>query len=284
MKSNALSNQYIKLLKKSLVNELYIENELRIVHTFRSMLTQQPLQFRNFFDIKNVEAPVLKHLYNSKETGDVLILGGRSDLRNYTELSHSMIGKKRLDNLQFAIETVLSEDVEGDFIETGIWRGGACIFMRGVLKAYGITNRTIWAADSFEGVPAPSLPQDANFDISRNTLPILVVPIEEVKELFQRYDLLDNQTKFLPGWFKDTLHVAPIEKLAILRLDGDLYESTMDALIPLYDKVSLGGFVIVDDYGSCPPCKQAIHDFRDQRGITDPITTIDSQSVYWRKF
>jgi len=85
-------------------------------------------------------------------------------------------------------------------------------------------------------------------------MPVLAVPLEEVQALFRRYDLLDAQVRFLKGWFKDTLAGAPIERLALLRLDGDLYESTMDALVPLYDKVSPGGFVIVDDYYSCAPC------------------------------
>jgi O-methyltransferase len=124
---------------------------------------------------------------------------------------------------------------------------------------------------------------NAGFDISRNVLPILAVPLEEVRELFARYDLLDEQVRFLKGWFKDTLAAAPIEHLAILRLDGDLYESTMDALNPLYDKVVSGGFVIIDDYASCPPCKLAIHDFRAQRGIDEAMQVVDGHAVYWRK-
>ena len=155
--------------------------------------------------------------------------------------------------------------------------------MQGLLVAYDATDRTVWAADSFEGVPAPTLPQDEGFDLSPNVLPVLAVSLEEVTKLFQRYGLLGENVKFLKGWFKDTLAVAPIGQLAILRLDGDLYESTMDALVPLYDKVSRGGFVIVDDYGSCPPCKRAIDDFRSQRGIADELHEIDIQSVYWRK-
>jgi hypothetical protein len=203
--------------------------------------------------------------------------------RNVTELSHTMIGKKRLDNIQYCVETVLEENVSGDLIETGIWRGGATIFMRGILAAYGITDRIVWAADSFEGVPAPTLPEDAALDLSAKVLPILAVSLEEVMGLFEQYDLLDGQVNFIQGWFKDTLATAPIDKLAILRLDGDLYESTMDALNPLYDKVSQGGFIIVDDYFSCPPCQVAIDEFRNTRGITEELITIDEQSVYWRK-
>jgi O-methyltransferase len=278
-----LSKQYLDLLKKSLVNELYIENEARLLYTFLSMLHEQPLVFNAFLHIRQAQSKLLDSLRTVKQTGDIIVLGGERKLRNVTELSHSMIGKKRLENLQYCIETVLSEGIKGDFIETGIWRGGACIFMCGVLMAYNVTDRVIWAADSFEGVPVPSLPEDADLDISRNVLPVLVVSLEEVKELFERYGLLDEQVKFLKGWFKDTLPSAPIEQLAILRLDGDLYESTMDALNPLYDKVTPGGFIIVDDYGSCPPCKQAIHDFRAKHSIHDELITIDAQSVYWRK-
>ena len=113
--------------------------------------------------------------------------------------------------------------------------------------------------------------------------PVLAVSCDAVRELFERYALLDDQVKFLPGWFKDSLAAAPIERLSVLRLDGDLYESTMDTLNPLYAKVASGGFIIVDDYYSCPPCGAAVEDFRSTHGITDPLVRIDEQGVYWRK-
>lgn len=292
MKKTTLTAQYLDLLKKSLLNELYVENEARLLYTFDRMLNKQPLDFNDYFNITRIEPALIDTLLRNKQTGLITVLqfidaDGRiqkaDDLRNITELSHTMIGRDRLENVQFCVEKVLEDEVKGDFIETGIWRGGTCIFMQGLLVAYGATDRTVWAADSFEGVPAPTLPQDEGFDLSPNVLPVLAVSLEEVTKLFQRYGLLGENVKFLKGWFKDTLAVAPIGQLAILRLDGDLYESTMDALVPLYDKVSRGGFVVVDDYGSCPPCKRAIDDFRSQRGIADELHEIDIQSVYWRK-
>ena len=132
-------------------------------------------------------------------------------------------------------------------------------------------------------MPPPTHPQDDGIDLSAGILPILAVRLEEVQALFKRYDLLDAQVRFLKGWFKNTLAAAPIERLAVLRLDGDLYESTMDALVPLYDKVSGGGFVIVDDYYSCAPCGRAIDEFRATRGISTPLQKIDEQSVFWQK-
>jgi len=95
--------------------------------------------------------------------------------------------------------------------------------------------------------------------------------------------LLDGQVRFLQGWFSETLPHAPIEKLAVLRLDGDMYESTMDVLRNLYDKVSEGGFIIVDDFGAVQGCQTAILEFRANRKITDPIHPIDGYGVFWRK-
>ena len=83
---------------------------------------------------------------------------------------------------------------------------------------------------------------------------MLAVPEEEVKANFRRYGLLDDQVRFLPGWFKDTLQDAPIDRIAVLRLDGDLYESTIQALDALYPRVSPGGFCIIDDYLAVKAC------------------------------
>lgn len=286
-----LVHKYLELLKKSLVNELYIENEAFIVFTVNALVNKLNISIENLYKIREQEY-LIRLLGKCKDSGNRIELRiidqGDSnnivkDLRNLTELSHTMIGKRRLDNIQYCMETVLDENIPGDMIETGIWRGGATIFMRGVLEAYGITDRVVWAADSFEGVPSPTCPEDNGFVIDSSVLPVLAVSLEEVMELFERYDLLDEQVNFVNGWFKDTLKTVPIDRLALLRLDGDLYESTMDALNPLYRKVSKGGFVIVDDYFSCPPCKLAIDEFRATNNIYDELIRIDDQSVFWRK-
>jgi hypothetical protein len=279
------------LLKKSLVNELYIENEARIVLVVDSLLNRRAFELGHLFGI-NRETVLFSLLRKTKEDGSSIILRTRkpdgtsapvAEMRNFTEVAHTMVGTKRLDNLQSCIETIVSDGIPGDLLEAGVWRGGACIFMRGVLAAYGVTDRTVWAADSFEGVPRSTHPNDAGVDLSADVLPVLAVPLEQVQELFARYGLLDAQVRFLKGWFKETLKDASIDRLALLRLDGDLYESTMDTLVPLYDKVSPGGFVIVDDYYSCAPCQRAIDEFRIARTIAALLRKIDEQSVYWRK-
>jgi len=198
--------------------------------------------------------------------------------------AHTMIGVPRLDNLRACAEAALDDGVEGDFIETGVWRGGAVIFMRGILKAYGIDDRVVWVADSFAGLP----PGDPTRYAKESTVAFhehgdLAVSLEQVQKNFARYDLLDAQVKFLKGWFRDTLPTAPIRKLALMRLDGDLYESTMDALAALYPKLSPGGFAIIDDYNLIKACNDAVDDFRRERGIAAPISLIEGGGAFWRK-
>jgi O-methyltransferase len=208
----------------------------------------------------------------------------RAEGMDHPPEADTMIGLKRLDNLEFCITQVLRNGVSGDLIETGVWRGGATIFMRAVLKAYGDTRRLVWVADSFQGVPRPSpkkYPADAADPHWKH--PELPVSESQVRANFHRYGLLDDQVRFLAGWFGDRLPQAPIDRLSILRLDGDMYESTWDALHALYDKVSPGGYVIVDDYHAVHGCRRATDEFRARRGIADALTPIDRLAVYWQK-
>lgn len=199
--------------------------------------------------------------------------------------AESMIGLKRMSNIQDCIATIMTEDVPGDFIETGVWRGGATIFMRANLKAWGDTTRKVWVADSFEGLPAPDaarFPADTGDELHKQTG--LAVGVNQVKHNFERYGLLDDQVEFLVGWFKDTLPKAPLDQLALARLDGDMYESTIQAIEVLYPKISVGGFCIIDDFGShASQAGQAVHDYRAQHGITDEIVQIDDFGAFWRK-
>jgi len=198
--------------------------------------------------------------------------------------AETMIGLQRLDNLRRCVLSVLRDHVPGDLIETGVWRGGATIFMRAVLKAYGDSERLVWVADSFRGLPPPdeeAYPADVGDTFWKRH--DLAVSLEEVKANFDRYGLLDGQVRFLPGWFRDTLPTAAIERLAVLRLDGDLYQSTMEALESLYPKLSIGGYVIVDDYGAVPACKAAVEDFRERRGVTEKLEHVDWTGVFWQR-
>jgi O-methyltransferase len=217
----------------------------------------------------------------SRGTGDAEQI--RELGRDWPATAETMIGRARLDNVQDCIERVLVDEVPGDLIETGVWRGGATIFMRAVLAAHGVTDRTVWVADSFQGLPEPDVaryPADAGDILS--TFEQLAVSAEDVRANFERYHLLDDQVRFLEGWFADTLPTAPIDQLAVVRLDGDMYGSTWDAITVLYPKLSPGGFLIVDDY-HIPACAKAIQDYRTEHAITEPVEQIDADAAFWRK-
>ncbi|WP_261555570.1 TylF/MycF family methyltransferase [Frankia tisae] len=207
----------------------------------------------------------------------------RGDGRDWPRLAHTMTGERRMRNLQECAEQVIRDRVPGDLIETGVWRGGACILMRGVLAAYGVSDRTVWVADSFAGLPVPDPRYAADAGDRHHEHSALAVSVNQVQENFRRYGLLDDQVRFLPGWFRDTLPGAPIERLAVLRLDGDMYESTIDALGALYPKLSPGGYCIIDDYGAVPGCRAAVDDYRTAHGVSEPINPVDWTGVYWRR-
>lgn len=201
----------------------------------------------------------------------------------FQSLAETMLGLPRLDHLQHCVTDVIRRGVPGDVIETGVWRGGATIFMRAVLKAYHETERIVWVADSFQGFPkSDDKGHFAEMASYCSGLVRMAVPLDEVKANFDRYGLLDDQVRFLVGWFRDTLPGAPINRLAVLRLDGVMYESTMDALSHLYPKLSVGGYLIIDDYAN-PQCKAAVDDFRAKFGIAEKMEDLDGDCVFWRR-
>ena len=266
-------NRYVDLLMGCLTRELFLDEETHDVD-----LSHWPGPGSR----DELVATLRSQGWRVTRTGGDA--GRRDNGNDWPPTAETMVGARRLADVRSAVETVLRDEIPGDLIETGVWRGGVTILMRGILDAWGDSDRRVWVADSFQGLPAPNpevYPDDAGHDMS--AVPTLQVDADQVRDNFARYGLLDDRVRFLEGWFADTLPAAPIDRLAVLRLDGDLYESTMDALVALYDRVSPGGFVIVDDYGAWEPCRKATDDFRAHRGITDPIVAVDWTGIHWRK-
>ena len=200
----------------------------------------------------------------------------------------TMVPMSRLDNIQRCIEDVLENNVPGDVLEAGVWRGGTSIFMKAVLAAHN-SGKLVWVADSFEGLPTPDAhPIEAKAHESKLMKDIyqhFAVSIEDVQSNFARFGFFDENVRFLKGWFKDTLPSAPIDQLSVVRLDGDYYESTMTCLTHLYDKLSPGGYMVIDDYGQddWTYCRQAVDEFRSGRNITEPMLRVDSTCYYWQR-
>jgi O-methyltransferase len=270
----ALRTRYLDLLKAALVNLIYPEHELRIEWLEREGAA--PDRQRALRDIRYAEPEAFAELVAHKADG-------RNWRRRVTRFSHTMIGLRRLDNLQWCAARIFAERIGGDFLEAGVCQGGAAIFLRALQVAWGEGERLTWLADSFQGLPAPTSEHDQGYEFHEAVQPWLAVGMEAVKDNFRTYGLLSDEVRFLPGWFEESLPDAPVGRLAILRIDADLYVSTRQALDALYDRVVPGGFVIVDDYHAFAPCRRAVDEFRAERDIADPVVRIDWTAIFWRK-
>ncbi|MGO9451152.1 MAG: TylF/MycF/NovP-related O-methyltransferase [Candidatus Binataceae bacterium] len=250
---DSLRRRYLDLIELSLTNAIYGESQIEM--TLRAILQR------------------MRHPYLT-----------RQGALRWPARAHTMIGPLRLRHLRELVQRTIEEGIPGDYLEAGVWRGGACIMMRAILAAYEVTDRVVFCADSFAGLPRPNsrkFPYDKPDRLFRFSE--LAVSENEVRHNFERYGLLDDQVVFLGGFFRDTLPKAPVSRLALLRLDGDMYQSTIETLEALYDKVSAGGFVVIDDYGGLENCRAAVHDFLAARALTPKIAPVDETCVWWQK-
>ena len=220
------SEDYLDLLKSALCASLYDESAWRVVEgPMRQCLAKASVSKKILGYSKHALLRALR------SRGLVLVRTRAFDpaLRelglDWPLVGYTMTGRTRLDALHVCVENILKDNVAGDFIETGVWRGGSVILMRAILRAHNISDRIVWCADSFEGMPVP---KEADRQISSEAdfsdRGYLSVSLDQVKQNFVRFGLLDEQVRFLKGWFCDTLPAAPIRQLALLRLDGDLYD------------------------------------------------------------
>lgn len=246
-----LTNLYLELLKRALNNYLYLGGDIPFPQ----------------FEISDF----------------------RSDGWTIPESSqpHSLLASVKLNALQLLMFDVVSNNVPGDFLEAGIYKGGTAIFMRAFLKVHNISGKVVWAADSFEGIPQTKKYKHVNDPVDK-WADRWSAGYEEVLANFRRYDLLDEQVRFIKGYFSDSLPNAPFQRLSLARLDADSYESTMDALQSVYPKMSHGGYMIIDDW-HLPSCRQAVIDFRKSMRISDPVQFIMGarggsyiQEAFWR--
>lgn len=208
-------------------------------------------------------------------------------------MPYTMVGYKRLSNVHQLAERAQKDGLQGAFVECGVWKGGAAGVM-GYMAEKESRSRPVWLFDSFEGLPEPSGKDGelakvyaAGKDSGQlSSIGQCVGPLEDVKKLFLSVLRLKGDNVHIEkGWFQDTLPRARerVGGIAILRLDGDWYESTKVTLENLYDNVVQGGYVIIDDYGHWEGCKRAVDEFLRDRGIKVDLKKIDYTGVYFQK-
>jgi hypothetical protein len=200
----------------------------------------------------------------------------------------TMVGLRRLDDLQACVESIVGEGVPGDLIEAGAWRGGASILIRATLDTLGATDRQLWVADSFQGFP---LPEDQNSEADRrlesemSRIGFLAPSLESVRQSFARFGVTEG-VSFLPGFFEQTMTSLRGRRWSLVRLDADTYRATRVVLRALYPGLAQRGYVVVDDYFHPylpESCRKAVDEFRAEHGITEPIEQIDWNGARWRK-
>ena len=196
---------YLDLLKKSVLGELYLENEVRLLY-LRACIegsgaaSTSPRSTTSVGDGRRCTRSTAACRDVGRNYGDRLANLG---------FHHTMVGRARLDNVHRCLDVILAEGIPGDLIECGVWRGGTVVFMRGFLAAHGIEDRRVWVADSFQGLPRPVGPEDEGLDLSSAQWPSLAIDRATVEDLFERYGLRDARVRFLEGWFRDTLPTRP---------------------------------------------------------------------------
>ncbi len=259
----AMRRRYLDLLKRALTHTNYWPVDIRWDDTYVVP------EFHEAVKAAAVEGPLD-------------FLTPRKEGRDWPLFAQTMVGFARLDNVEHCVASVVADAVPGDLIEAGVWRGGTAIYMRGALEAYGDTSRVVYAADSFEGLPPPSPDHPADVGDTHHLAEALAVSQEDVERNFGLYGLLDDRVRFVKGWFRDSLPALAGHTWSIVRVDGDMYESTIDTLTHLYPGLSPGGYLIIDDWAH-EPCRQAVEDYRRAHGIEEPIEEIDWTGAYWRR-
>lgn len=192
----------------------------------------------------------------------------------------SILPVQRLNSLIDMMTYIKDNNINGDFLEAGAMRGGACMVMKAFCNENKL-NKKVFVADSFKGFPISKITEESY--VNNTTFPFVIVSEEECKNNFRRYNLLDDDVIFIKGFFNESLPQADINNLSILRIDCDMYQSTLDVLENLYDKVSENGFIIIDDYGDFPFCKKAVDLFRQNLNTPKQLFWVDDQCVYWQK-
>lgn len=250
---------------------------------YRSSYNEKNILFNNnHYSILVCNKNIMKEL----KYLEFSIIGKNSPFNNYLQSSElTLLSYQRFKNIRFIIEQIIHNNVEGDILEAGNWRGGSMLYAKGILEAYGIENKEIWMFDTFSGFPK-------NYTISDNIEKEELITgkaadrlrlnsVKKVSALFEIYNL-SKGINIVQGLFQDTIPKTIVPKLSYLRLDADSYINTKYLLSYLYDKVIINGYVELDDYGSFPGCKKAVNEFRLKRNIQEKINYVNN-AVFWIK-
>lgn len=270
------ARMYLDLLKKCLTRQIFDDDDFEIVPRSRSLKGRVARRAMQLLASRNLR----------------LVRRGQTRVEDKIEgigwpaKAETMMGVRRLDWLESTVVQIVSENIPGDFFEAGCWRGGAVIFLLGALRALRQTGRVVWAADSFAGYPAPTASSSEADHLLWERHDYFAVSRADFEQNVARYGLGGDALRVLEGFFDQSIPKAPIERLAMIRIDIDGYEGVSAVLDLLYPKLSPGGFVVVDEL-EVAGCKRAIDEFFARNGLDKaqilPIQQKKTKAAYWRK-
>ncbi|NLD76560.1 MAG: hypothetical protein GX643_07815, partial [Acidimicrobiales bacterium] len=268
-----LVSRYLGTVKSALLNEHYLEDEARLAHLAARIDAGRPPDARILRDPARQDPDHWPRLARER-----LGPAGPDDHKGRSFVPYTDMGRARLDEIHGRLEVVKAEGVPGDLVDIGVGRGGGGIFFRAWLDAYGIEDRRVWLVDQFRGAPE-------GLKSSKWTARGVAGfrgDLNMVRDGFSRFDLLDGKVKFLSGDPAASLVDAEISEIALLRIGPDLGEASRAVLEAVYDRVPVGGFVVVDAHEDSTT-RKAVEAFRLDRGLDQPYERRDHGLAVWRK-
>jgi O-methyltransferase len=196
-----------------------------------------------------------------------------------TVFPYTMVGLPRLRTLDRLVRRVDEEGIPGDVVECGTCNGGTGAILARVACRSPLGRHT-WLLDSFAGLP-PAGPLDGAH--AQAYTGRCHGATARVREVLGKVGVPDGSVTLVPGWFNETLPTFKAERIAVLHIDADWYDSVRVCLDHLYDRVSPGGFVVFDDYGYWEGCKLAWEEFRSRNALSIEVTDIDGVGAWFRK-
>lgn len=190
---------------------------------------------------------------------------------------YTLTGPVRTVSLMRALRYIARHGIAGDIVECGVWKGGSMMAAARTLVRLG-EKRRLWLYDTFEGMSVPT-PQDVSvFDVPADRgyrAPYLSIGLEDVRRALLGTGYDEELLTFVPGKVEETIPGRAPDRIALLRLDTDWYESTRHELVHLFPRLTRGGVLIIDDYGHWKGARKATDEYLEQNGIAMLLHRID---------
>jgi len=265
--------RYLGVVKSALLNEHYLENEVRIDMLLDAAENGTRLDPAALRDPMRFDRPRSNRVERSRSRPT-----GPSSAGNSSFLPYAPMGRSRLEHLEACADHVRAGGVVGDFVDCGSGRGGGAIFLRAYIEAHELKEPHVWVADRFRSAPDG----EDKLTIPKRGVDGFRSDLNFVREGFERFDLLDDRVSFLAGPLDRSLSDAPIDSISLLRIGHTAGGKTKAILEQLYDKISVGGAVVVDELAH-ETTRAEVEAFHARRGIQAPIERIDEATVSWVK-